>query len=366
MTTPSFPILPGQSWSVHKKPTFSTLVASHASGREVRDALYQNPIWQFELTFDGLDSSDGAYPGLGGQSLQSLMGLFLQCQGQWGAFLYGDPTDYSVCAQGFGTGDGTKTAFQLTRSLGGFSESLVAPFAPAAPALNPVSTTLYAPNNLVLYSQDAAQSAWTNTHVTVTSGIADPFGGTTAQTLTASAGSASISQGSDANGANYVNSVWLRRRAGSGAISLTTPGNTPTTVALTSSWRLFSLAGSPSAGSATFAIGIATGADAIDVCDCHLEVSSLSTPGTYFQTAASAYFGAPWITAAGALVDPSAYAIANGIVTFAGAPSPGAALQWTGMFSFLCRFDDDAEDFEQFMQDLWAAKSIKLRSVRGS
>ena len=53
---PVFPALAGQGWSVHKKPTFSTVVARHVSGREVRDALYQNPIWQFELWFDGLDA----------------------------------------------------------------------------------------------------------------------------------------------------------------------------------------------------------------------------------------------------------------------------------------------------------------------
>ena len=40
-TPPSFPSLAGQGWSVHKKPIFSTIVASHVSGREVRDALYQ-------------------------------------------------------------------------------------------------------------------------------------------------------------------------------------------------------------------------------------------------------------------------------------------------------------------------------------
>ena len=92
-TPPSFPTLPGQGWSIHKRPAFATIVASHVSGREVRDALYQNPIWQFELTFDGLASDSASYPGLGAQSLQSLMGLFLQCQGQFGTFLYTDPTD---------------------------------------------------------------------------------------------------------------------------------------------------------------------------------------------------------------------------------------------------------------------------------
>ena len=62
-TPPSFPTLAGLGWSVHKKPVFSTVVASHVSGREVRDALYQNPIWQFELTFDALSSSPTSYPG---------------------------------------------------------------------------------------------------------------------------------------------------------------------------------------------------------------------------------------------------------------------------------------------------------------
>ena len=61
---PVFPTLRGQGWSVHKKPTFANIVASHVSGREVRAALYQNPIWQFELAFDCLDgtTSGGADP----------------------------------------------------------------------------------------------------------------------------------------------------------------------------------------------------------------------------------------------------------------------------------------------------------------
>jgi hypothetical protein len=121
-TPPSFPTLPGQGWSVHKKPTFATIVASHVSGREVRDALYVNPIWQFELTFDGMDSSSSSYPGLGAESLQSLMGLFLQCQGQWGAFLYADPTDNVATAQNLATGDGSTTSFMFARALGGFLE----------------------------------------------------------------------------------------------------------------------------------------------------------------------------------------------------------------------------------------------------
>ena len=123
MSAPPFlPTLPGQGWSVHKKPLFSTVVASHVSGREVRDPLYQNPIWQFELTFDGLGSDAVSYPGVGAQSLQSLMGFYLQRQGQCGAFLYQDPTDSAVANQILATGDGATTTFTFSRSLGGFLE----------------------------------------------------------------------------------------------------------------------------------------------------------------------------------------------------------------------------------------------------
>jgi hypothetical protein len=121
-TPPSFPTLSGLGWSVHKKPTFSTIVASHVSGREVRDPLYQNPIWQFELTFDGLDSTSSDYPGLGSNSLQALMGFFLQCQGQYGTFLYTDPTDSAVTDLNFATGDGTTTLFTFSRFMGAFLE----------------------------------------------------------------------------------------------------------------------------------------------------------------------------------------------------------------------------------------------------
>jgi uncharacterized protein (TIGR02217 family) len=125
-TPPSFPSLSGLGWSVHKKPTFSTIVASHVSGREVRDALYQNPIWQFELTFDGLTSnaSGNFTAGLGASSLQSLMGFFLACQGQYGTFLYTDPTDSAVTNTVFATGDGVTQNFTIARYMGAFLEPI--------------------------------------------------------------------------------------------------------------------------------------------------------------------------------------------------------------------------------------------------
>ena len=51
------------------------------------------------------------------------MGLFLQCQGQYGTFLYTDPTDSAASSStAFATGDGVTTAFTLSRYLGPFLE----------------------------------------------------------------------------------------------------------------------------------------------------------------------------------------------------------------------------------------------------
>jgi hypothetical protein len=122
-TPPPLPSLAGLSWSRHKKPGFSTRVASHVSGREVRVALMSYPLYEFEAVYNGLASAaTPSFIGLGAASLQSLMGFFLQLQGQFGTFLYTDPDDNTVTAQAFATGDGATTSFTMMRSLGGFPE----------------------------------------------------------------------------------------------------------------------------------------------------------------------------------------------------------------------------------------------------
>lgn len=120
-TPPSLPSLPGLSWNVHKKPTFSTRVSSHTSGREVRAGLYARALYEFELEYEALDSN-GAHPNLQSQSLQTLLGFYLQCQGQLNTFLYTDPNDNTASGQNVGTGDGTTKSFILPRTIGGFSE----------------------------------------------------------------------------------------------------------------------------------------------------------------------------------------------------------------------------------------------------
>ena len=46
----------------------------------------------------------------------------------------------------------------------------------------------YKPNNLLTYSNTFSNAAWTKQNVTISSGVSDPFGGTNAWTVTATAG----------------------------------------------------------------------------------------------------------------------------------------------------------------------------------
>lgn len=118
MTSPPiFPTLPGEGWTVRKTPTFSSLLAQHASGRESRAQLYSAPLYVFELTFDGLASS-AAYSGLFAKSLQMLMGLYEICAGRFGTFLYRDPSDCTVKGQAIAFGDGATAAFAFVRDNG--------------------------------------------------------------------------------------------------------------------------------------------------------------------------------------------------------------------------------------------------------
>ncbi len=117
MSLPIFPALPGQGFAT-KTPVAATIIAAHESGREVRTPVYGG-LYEFEVGFDGLASDSVCNPGLGAQSLQAIMGLYLQCGGGFGQFLYTDPNDNAVVNQGIATGDGATTQFKFLRSVGG-------------------------------------------------------------------------------------------------------------------------------------------------------------------------------------------------------------------------------------------------------
>ncbi len=118
----TFPVLLGQGITVHKLPKWNTTVAGHASGRESRARRFQWPLWDFELTFEGLDANDpGYYGSLGAATMQVLAGFFDLQQGAYNPFIYVDPTDNSVVGQFIAIGDGSTTVFPMVRSIGPFT-----------------------------------------------------------------------------------------------------------------------------------------------------------------------------------------------------------------------------------------------------
>ena len=418
MSAPTFPILPGQGWSVHKKPKFATIVASHGSGREVRQALYANPLWEFELTFEGLASDSQSHPGLQSQSLQAIMGLFLQCQGQFGSFTYFDPTDFSVATQPFGTGDGVTTTFQLTRALGGFAEDLLIIFAPTTPSVFTTppgngGVALYAPNNVY---QNAVNlpTGMSNSALTLTASQADPNGGSLAVLLTETSTTTfhdaiqfpcpilagapcTFSVYLKASGSRYQELILDNSIAnGFGAVFDLAAGTVTNTFTNGSSGpcmatiapaaagyfrcavsgvidssstslraAIVGCNGNPTAGWYSSYLGSIS--NSVFAAFPQLELAHApGAPGAFNPTFATRYFGGPSISAAGVYVDPTAYSIATGTVTFTTAPPSGVTLTWSGYFAFLCRFLDDSADFEQFMQNLWGVKSLKFQSVRST
>ena len=153
MSLPIFPALPGQGF-VTKTPVAATIIAAHESGREARTPVYGG-LYEFELAFDGLAADSASNPGLGAQSLQAIMGLYLQCGGGFAPFLYTDPDDNAAINQGIATGDGVSTQFEFTRSIGGALDAVGFVTAVSAVTVNGSAASdwsLVAPNILSVAS----------------------------------------------------------------------------------------------------------------------------------------------------------------------------------------------------------------------
>lgn len=50
-------------------------------------------------------------------------------------------------------------------------------------------------------------------------------------------------------------------------------------------------------------------------------------------------------------------------LTFLSAPGSGVNVAWAGTYSYLCKFDEDLLDMNEFMYQLWELKSLKLETV---
>ena len=113
-----FPALPGLTYSVIKRPKFFTGIGTSATGREVRVAYAEFPLWEFELTYNWLpDKAAGS--ALTPSDLKMLMGFWLAQSGAFHGFMFEDPDDHGVTGQVLGVTDGTTTTWLFERSYGG-------------------------------------------------------------------------------------------------------------------------------------------------------------------------------------------------------------------------------------------------------
>lgn len=144
MSNAIFPTFAGLGWNITRSPEFSTQVKRSVSGKELRGAFRQYPLWNFSMSYEILRDD------LANNELRTLAGFFLTRQGMFDSFLYTWTADSTVTDQGFGVGDGVTTAFQLVRSFGGFVEPVQ-----NVNAITDIKVATVAKSNPADYSIDA-------------------------------------------------------------------------------------------------------------------------------------------------------------------------------------------------------------------
>jgi hypothetical protein len=97
--------LNGYVWDSKKKPVFNNITHKPATGRDIRIALYDQPVYEFLLSNEWLTKANK----------DTLMGFFLARRGSFDSFLYGDE-DCVISNQWFATGNGVATTFHLLKA----------------------------------------------------------------------------------------------------------------------------------------------------------------------------------------------------------------------------------------------------------
>ena len=159
----------------------------------------------------------------------------------------------------------------------------------------------YRPNNVLTYSNTFSNAIWRagSYTMTVTAGVADPVGGSNASTLTAGGANSAISYlGAGPKSVNAINSIWIRRRTGTGEIDILDPANsvwTNITSSVTSSWtQVYKAGATNTSGNIYNGIQLVTNGDAVDVYEgVTAAVTYEITPraGDQVITTTTAYYG---------------------------------------------------------------------------
>lgn len=142
--------------------------------------------------------------------------------------------------------------------------------------------------NIILRSADFSNASWTKSNGAITTNAGtNPDGSSTIQTFTASATNGFLFQASDiGTGNSGVNSVWIKRRTGSGAVSLRSQATgTQTNITVTNDWARVTMPVTGNTGGNCWVMRVDTSGDAVDLWGAQLEVAATAT--SYIPTVAS-------------------------------------------------------------------------------
>jgi hypothetical protein len=142
-----------------------------------------------------------------------------------------------------------------------------------------------AEQNLFIQSNTFNNAAWIATGGTLTSGVTDPAGGTTAFSFTANSLNATLYQTVTLTATAYTESIWIKRVTGVGVINLTLDGVTLSPVTITGSWAKYTYTATPSAGAKTIGIQVVTIGDVISIYGSQIENRSAATATNITTTA---------------------------------------------------------------------------------
>lgn len=111
-----------QGFSVHKKIVTASNIFQTVRGNETRVLTQAFPVWEFQLTYEGLRTETeniikyDQYSQL--TDYERILAVFLTCKGSYGRFFFSDPSDYSRGDQFIGVGNSVRTKFRLVRTIG--------------------------------------------------------------------------------------------------------------------------------------------------------------------------------------------------------------------------------------------------------
>lgn len=274
---PSQAQLPGLGFNVKKAPEFSTRIAEHTSGKEVRNAFWDDPRWNYEVNFELLrDRPVGSLE----SELKKIAGFFMQRRGRYEPFLFRDTDDYQANNVQAET-DGVTLTFDLRRDFGGFLE------------------------RIGQLDQNASYDFWFRT---------DAAG--EEHTVPVTPGPYTVTV---ANAAEYRDNV---------------------SVTLTDGTPLLEVAVAPAA----------------------MQYSVNNLTGVY--TFNSAQQGVDVLIRYEFDIDSADYTISMPRrIVFDSAPPAGLELWGEFQFYFVCRFDEDNQDYEKFMDKLWELQQCTFKSL---